>query len=313
MAQKVLITGCSGYLGSTLGVNLKNEFFDLVISSSVDKSSQLKKYFNGFEIRNYDFDNIESCLKLCKGVDIVIHASGMNSIDCEKDPTKALIINGYYTANLVNACIANNVKKIIYLSTAHVYSDKMLGFIDEEVKTTNLHPYATSHIIGENQVMWASNQEKIQGVVLRLSNVFGNGHIENYNSSRLFINNICVQAVVDKEIVLRSSSNILRNFIPVSEFVNVIKYILYNHNIYNTVLNIGGTKSYSLYEMACIVASRAHELFGIHVNIKHFFIPFTNQTEFNYSVAKLRNFGFKFQVDVQSEVDNILRKIYNSN
>ena len=103
----------------------------------------------------------------------VIESPGMGAQACSANPTKALEVNGLNTAMIVEAAIANGVRRFIYPSTVHVYSNPIVGNIDEITSTTNLHPYATSKLAGEKVVLYAKKMGIIQGVVLRLSNGSG--------------------------------------------------------------------------------------------------------------------------------------------
>ena len=97
----------------------------------------------------------------------------MNSKECASDPISALLVNGVDTARLVKAASRTNVKKFIYLSTAYVYSSPLDGVITEQTCLKNIHPYATSHLAGEQSVLLANQNQQLERVVFRLSNAFG--------------------------------------------------------------------------------------------------------------------------------------------
>ena len=61
----------------------------------------------------------------------MVHAAGMNSKDCVSDPQGAHLFNGFSTGQLVKAASQKSVEKFMYISTAHVYSDQLIGSIDE--------------------------------------------------------------------------------------------------------------------------------------------------------------------------------------
>ena len=88
-----------------------------------------------------------------ENVDVVIHTAGMNAQECASDPEQALAFNGTVTADLVSSAVKQGVQKFIYLSTAHVYKEPLVGTISESSQTTNTHPYATSHLAGEIPVL----------------------------------------------------------------------------------------------------------------------------------------------------------------
>src|SRR3546814_20189177 len=97
----------------------------------------------------------------------------MNAQNCAANPVEALEFNGVATARLVQAAARVGIRRFIYLSTAHVYCAPLTGTITEDTCPRNLHPYATSHLAGENAVLRAVKAGEISGMVLRFLNVLG--------------------------------------------------------------------------------------------------------------------------------------------
>ena len=126
--------------------------------------------------------NDESTLeRICEGIDVIIHAAGMNARDCAADPLGAMNFNGLATKRLVEAASRSGVKKFIYLSTAHIYASPLVGNITEKTLPQNSHPYATSHLAGESAVLHANDCGIIRGLVIRLSNAYGAPTHKNVN------------------------------------------------------------------------------------------------------------------------------------
>ena len=145
-----------------------------------------------------DWFDSSSLKSACESVHVIIHTSGMNAPNSKNNPIKAFEVNGLLTGKLIEAAKTKKVKRFIYLSTAHVYSSPLLGNVTEDICPRNLHPYATSHLAGENILI---SDDGIQGVVLRLSNSFGAQVHKDVNCWMLLINDLCRQAVEDKKIV----------------------------------------------------------------------------------------------------------------
>ena len=47
------------------------------------------------------------------------------------------------------------------------------GCFDESSPSLNTHPYATSHLLGEQELLRVTEKSSMSGHVLRLSNCFG--------------------------------------------------------------------------------------------------------------------------------------------
>ena len=55
----------------------------------------------------------------------------MNASDCLKDPVEALNLNAVATTKILQSAIKMGVKKFLYISSIHVYKDKLQGSISE--------------------------------------------------------------------------------------------------------------------------------------------------------------------------------------
>jgi UDP-glucose 4-epimerase len=205
--------------------------------------------------------------KLCSGIDVVIHAAGINAINCQNDPALALEFNGNATGRLVDASVRSGVKSFVYLSTAHVYSNTLSGFVDEDSQTNNEHPYATSHLLGESKLL--SSPSKMNMHVIRLSNVFGPPANRNTECWSLFMNDISRQVAIQNSITLTTDGSQLRDFVAMSDFLNLINKICQGRlgDELPALINFGSGKTISLLEVAQKVRIQSSIVFGCYPEI----------------------------------------------
>src|SRR5207245_1641136 len=104
---------------------------------------------------------------------------------------------------LTDAAKRAGVRRVVYVSTAHVYGAPLAGVITEASCAVSLHPYATSHRAAEDVVRAAHERKTIEGVVIRLSNAYGAPVSEDANCWTLLVNDLCRQAARTKTMVLR--------------------------------------------------------------------------------------------------------------
>ena len=122
----ILITGGTGTLGYKLTEILLNKYSPkklIIFSRDEFKQYNMKmlypdtkhaniRYFIG-DVRDY-----ERLLTATKNVDIIFHAAAMKQIDTvEYNPLEAIKTNINGTENVIKASIANNIKKVIGIST----------------------------------------------------------------------------------------------------------------------------------------------------------------------------------------------------
>ena len=309
--MSVLITGGFGFVGGRLGKHLVHAGYQVMLSSRCETNSP--EWLPQAEVTKILWQDDSSLERMCNGADMVIHASGLNAQDCSENPLSALEINGMYTIRLLTAAKKAGVKRFIYLSTAHVYSDPLIGILNEETCPRNMHPYATGHLAGEYAVIEAGQRNEIESLVLRLSNVFGSPAYKGVNCWMLTVNDLCRQVIQKKEMLLRTDGHQERDFIPMTDVCYVIEQLLRHASFssLHAILNVGSGKSYSVLEMAQKIQARCKFLFDFKPNIQRG-KSCSNQNKLKYCIDRLKEAGITSDVDMDSEIDNLLQFCFNN-
>lgn len=308
-AMRILITGGFGFVGGRLAQYLHLAGHQIILGSR--NVSNPPDWLPQADVVQTCWNDVHALERICSGIDLLIHAAGMNAQDCAADPVAALEFNGLATARLVAAASRVGVKRFIYLSTAHVYASPLVGAITEETCPRNLHSYATSHLAGEHAVLCANQRGKIQGVVLRLSNAFGAPVHKDVNCWMLLVNDLCRQAVETRKLMLHSSGHQQRDFVSISKVCSVVKYFAaVNGDLLDSgVYNVGTGVSQSVLEMALLIKQRCMQVFGFELILIR---PDDGDTEMpsmlNYHVDKLVANNIYTNSDIYTvEIDDLLR------
>ena len=305
--MKILVTGAGGLLGGRIIDFFYKKGYEIVAISRHFKGSV--EWEKSVEIVNMDLNESVDLKKYLNGVSLFIHAAGMNAADSFKDPIKALYFNGLVTAKLLKESIKCGVPKFIYLSTLHVYSSKLNVSVNENNCITNTHPYATSHRAGEDAVLFANNQKKIQGIVLRLSNSFGFPINESANCWSLLVNDICKQASFNETIRLNSSGNQFRNFISINEVCRFICFLFENkvNSSKFPLINLGSKKTITVLSMSKLVKDRAENLLNKKIPL---LVKSESKNEsfksFKIQTLLLDNLGYSVANNYLTEIDALL-------
>ena len=195
--MNVLILGGSGYIGERLTELLISKKYNVSVATRKSRKILNPKINKLFEI---DWNNLSSLRDACEGNEIIINAAGASSKESEENYEEVINFSKIGTTNLIKAATMQSVKKIFYLSTAHVYSSQMTGKINENAKLKNNSPYALAHSIAEKITLEAQYKSIIETKVLRLANCFGAPVSINSNCWYILINEICKQAIIEKKI-----------------------------------------------------------------------------------------------------------------
>ncbi|EHD0094526.1 polysaccharide biosynthesis protein [Vibrio vulnificus] len=118
----LLITGGTGSFGNAV----LNRFLDTdikeirIFSRDEKKQDDMRKKYNSPKLKFYigDVRDYNSILSATRGVNFVYHAAALKQVpSCEFHPMEAVKTNVLGTENVLEACIANEVSRVVCLST----------------------------------------------------------------------------------------------------------------------------------------------------------------------------------------------------
>ena len=120
--KTLLITGGTGSFGNAvLSRFLNTDIKEIrIFSRDEKKQDDMRKAFNNEKLKFYigDVRDPQSISMAMRGVDYVYHAAALKQVpSCEFYPLEAVKTNVLGTENVLEAAIANNVERIVCLST----------------------------------------------------------------------------------------------------------------------------------------------------------------------------------------------------
>jgi UDP-glucose 4-epimerase len=176
--KKVLVTGGAGFIGSFVVTELlKTEVGEVVVYDNFargDKNyltEQLKD--SRCSLFQADLREIDLLNAAMKGCDFVVHLAAMWLLHCKDFPRTAFDVNIEGTFNVLEACVNNNVKKLVYSSSASVYGDAVEVPMTEEHPFNNRNFYGASKIACEAMCRAFYDRYGLDYVGLRYMNVYG--------------------------------------------------------------------------------------------------------------------------------------------
>ncbi len=177
--SRVLITGGAGLVGSHIADQLVKEgVAEIVVLDNFTRGRRenLRGPFPPGVLTVVEGDIRDASLvrEVTRGVDVVFHQAAIRITHCAEDPRLALDIMCTGTFNVLEACVAEKVKKVVAASSASVY-----GMAEEFPTTENHHPYNNRTIYGAaktfNEGLLRSFNEMygLDYVALRYFNIYG--------------------------------------------------------------------------------------------------------------------------------------------
>jgi UDP-glucose 4-epimerase len=182
---KVLVTGGAGYIGAHVAAELLNEGYSVRIYD--DFSNGLHRRVDGKfrDIVEGDIQDREKLIQSMHGIDAVIHLAAKKAVEeSVKNPLKYYENNVGGTLNLLAAMSVKGVKKIVFSSSAAVYSPNDKDAIEESDPTVPLSPYGATKLLSEELISNVGGAEKISNISLRYFNVVGSALPEFGDNSK---------------------------------------------------------------------------------------------------------------------------------
>ena len=180
--KKVLVIGGAGFIGGFVIAELLKEpvkeviIYDNFARGKMDNIKESLKdprctiYPMGGDVRETDILN-----DAMAGCDYVFHLAAMWLLHCKDYPRTAFDVNIAGTFNVLEACVKNKIKKLIYSSSASVYGDAVQVPMTEEHPFNNKNFYGSTKIAGEAMCTAYNDRYGLEVIGLRYMNVYGPG------------------------------------------------------------------------------------------------------------------------------------------
>jgi UDP-glucose 4-epimerase len=178
--KRLVVIGGAGLIGShTVDQLVREDAREIVIYDNFVrgtpenlaqalKDPRVKVYEAGGDICQSDILNAA-----LKGADGVFHFAALWLLQCHEFPRAAFDVNIRGTFNVLEACVANNVQRLVYSSSASVYGDAVEEPMTEDHPFNNKNFYGATKIAGEAMARAFHHRYGLNVVGLRYMNVYG--------------------------------------------------------------------------------------------------------------------------------------------
>jgi UDP-glucose 4-epimerase len=180
--SKIMVIGGAGFIGSyVVRELLKEDVGEVIIYDNFTRGKMENIAEPLLDKRCYiypyggDIQDIDILNKAMEKVDYVFHLSAMWLLHCKDFPRTAFHVNIEGTFNVLEACVNNKVKKLIYSSSASVYGDAVEIPMTEDHPFNNKNFYGATKIAGEAMATAFNDRYGLNVICLRYMNVYGPG------------------------------------------------------------------------------------------------------------------------------------------
>jgi UDP-glucose 4-epimerase len=257
--MRIFITGGAGFIG----VHLCKKLLELNHAITVydNFSNSLQENFISIikqkvTLISGDVLDYSKLVTSMENHDVVIHLAAQISVsESIKNPKLTFDVNVDGTQNVLDACLKNNITKIIATSTAAVYQNISTKIILNETSPVEpLSPYGKSKLQMEKKIIDFASINKIDVIILRLFNVYGIGQSLEYAG---VITKFKENIQNNLPLIIFGDGTATRDFVHVCDVVDAI--ILAISPSKNIVYNIASGISTSISDLAKTMITISHK------------------------------------------------------
>lgn len=252
--MKVLITGVAGLLGSRMASWILDNIPECEVFGVDDLSggyienidSRVK--FNKVDCADDEFEKIFASIK----PDYVYHfaayaAEGLSSFIRKYNYRNNLLS----TANIVNCCINNNTKRLIFTSSMAVYGKQTPPF-DERLERKPIDPYGIAKAACERDIEIAGEQHGLDWCIIRPHNVYGlNQNI--WDKYRNVLGIWMYKHLRGLPLTIYGTGEQTRAFSYIDDCLFPLWKAAVSEKASKQIINLGGTQEYSINQAADIL------------------------------------------------------------
>ncbi len=178
--KRVLVIGGAGFIGSHVVDELiKTDVGEVIVYDNFSRGTRenLKHALKDSRVRVFELggDLLQTDIlnQAMKGVDGVFHLAALWLLHCHEYPRSAFEVNVRGTFNVLEACVANGVERLVYSSSASVYGNAIEVPMTEDHVYNNRTFYGATKIAGEHMCRAFCERYGVSYVGLRYMNVYG--------------------------------------------------------------------------------------------------------------------------------------------
>jgi len=237
-----MVIGGSGFIGSEVTKTLTKNGIDAISYDLIQSSTTGEGKWIRADI--LELASIERVL-FEYDVDTIIHLVGLPAIEyCEKNPHFSFLLNVTSVQNALEAMRKADVKKIVFASSAAVYSPHSNEPVRETGVVAPSSIYGYHKLIAEEAIRSFNHSYGIDYVILRLFNVYGGNPYSGKDVISIFIR----RAIRNEPLVVKGPKK-FRDFVHVNDVAKAFLASL-REEVCNEVINIGTGEKTTLGDVA---------------------------------------------------------------
>lgn len=307
--RKALVTGGAGFIGSHIVDELLDRKIETFVIDNLSTGSlENLKQHDGNKLLHVIIGDTKNIVKLMAGVsdiDVVFHEAAIASITRSiSEPMVVHDVNVNMSLEIMNFCMANKVRRLVFASSAAVYG-VLKGKASENDVCRPYSPYGATKLAVEDYLNAYYQTYGLETVALRYFNVFGpRQKLNDYSGViTIFIN----QLMSGQTPTIFGDGLQTRDFINVKDIVQANMLCMDSKNAPGEMFNVATGNPTSILELLLTIKSAT----GTE-NIQHKFgPPRPGDVKFGLANAEkiVNAIGFTPKITVSDGLSDVVKHI----
>lgn len=234
--MKITILGAAGFIGTNLAIRLSKNNDVTVVDQNMIYFDNMKKLNLQLNYKVAQFSVDFDYNNLLKDTEVLYHlVSTTVPTTSNQHISEELMANVVVTSKILEGCVRNNVKKVVFISSGGtVYGKERFCPIKEDTITNPINSYGIQKLTIEKLLYLYNYLYNLDYRIIRLSNPYG--PYQRPNGVLGVVTTFTYKALKNEEIVVYGDGSVIRDFIFIDDAIHGIlniangngKYKLYN-------------------------------------------------------------------------------------
>jgi nucleoside-diphosphate-sugar epimerase len=304
----VVLTGGYGYIGAALAAALRETSARVVLVSRAERPP-----VPGTETLTADVRTNTCWTQILGRADIIFHLAGNTSARRAAHDEAASLESTVRPVTLLAAAAraSQRAPRVVYASTATVYGVTDRIPVSEDTEPKPATTYDFHKLCAERELERASRQGVLDGMSLRLPNVYGPSSGANAAPERGVLNRVAGLALEGADVPLYGGGRYLRDYVYIDDVVRAFLMAGVREEMSGGSVNVGSGIGTAVRDAFHLVVERAERLTGRRARLLD--APWPSETDPIASrnfVADIRRVaswcGWRPEVSLSDGIDRLL-------
>ena len=259
--KNILVMGGAGYIGSHTVKHLIENGYNVIVADNLSMGHREAVKTDKFELADLmDKESLRVVFKKYP-IDTVINFAGFIAVgESVENPAKYYQNNVVGTLNLLDIMLENNVKKIVFSSTAAVFGNPLYVPIDEKHITNPINPYGQTKLMIEKIFADYQRAYGLKYIAFRYFNASGcavDGSIGESHNPETHLIPLVLKAIKGERANIKifgddyetPDGTCIRDYIHVNDLAEAHRLAVENIDKFTGVLNLGTSNGTSVKEI----------------------------------------------------------------